>query len=130
MKDYTIEVHGCRPSDYTGSITQPIYMSATFRHPGFKQSTGYDYSRCGNPTRDNLEETISQLEQALSPFHFFRIHRSFLVNFRYIYRIDSSCVCLDDGQKLPLSRHRRKEVQQLFLTCAQIPPVQNNSMEV
>ena len=62
MKDYTIEVHGCRPSDYTGSITQPIYMSATFRHPGFKQSTGYDYSRCGNPTRDNLEETISQLE--------------------------------------------------------------------
>lgn len=38
-------------------------MSATFRHPGFKQSTGYDYSRCGNPTRDNLEETISQLEQ-------------------------------------------------------------------
>lgn len=63
MKDYTIEVHGCRPSDYTGSITQPIYMSATFRHPGFKQSTGYDYSRCGTPTRDNLEETISQLEQ-------------------------------------------------------------------
>ena len=63
MKDYTIEVHGCREADYTGSITQPIYLSATFKHPAFKQSTGYDYSRCGNPTRDNLEETISRLEQ-------------------------------------------------------------------
>lgn len=63
MKDLSLEVHGCRPADYTGAIAQPIYQSATFRHPAFQQSTGYDYSRCGNPTRDNLTETISALEQ-------------------------------------------------------------------
>lgn len=61
MHDFTIEVHGCRQADYTGALSQPIYQSATFRHPGFQQSTGYDYSRCGNPTRNNLEETIAAL---------------------------------------------------------------------
>jgi cystathionine gamma-synthase/cystathionine beta-lyase len=35
----------------TGAVTIPIYQTATFRHPGLGQSTGYDYSRSGNPTR-------------------------------------------------------------------------------
>ena len=70
MKDFTIEVHGCRQADYTGALSQPIYQSATFRHPGFQQSTGYDYSRCGNPTRDNLEETIAALEKGQKAWAF------------------------------------------------------------
>lgn len=36
MQDFTIEVHGCRQADYTGALSQPIYQSATFRHPGFQ----------------------------------------------------------------------------------------------
>ena len=70
MHDFTIEVHGCRQADYTGALSQPIYQSATFRHPGFQQSTGYDYSRCGNPTRDNLEETIAALEKGQKAWAF------------------------------------------------------------
>ena len=46
----------------TGSISFPIYQSATFAHPAFGQSTGYCYSRCGNPTRLELENTIAALE--------------------------------------------------------------------
>ncbi|MDH7577462.1 MAG: PLP-dependent aspartate aminotransferase family protein [Bacillota bacterium] len=49
--------------DYrTGAISMPIYQTATFRHPGLGQSTGFDYSRTGNPTRQVLEETICSLE--------------------------------------------------------------------
>lgn len=70
MHDFTIEVHGCRQADYTGALSQPIYQSATFRHPGFQQSTGYDYSRCGNPTRNNLEETIAALEKGQKAWAF------------------------------------------------------------
>ena len=40
----------------------PIYQTATFRHPGLGQSTGYDYSRTGNPTRAVLEETLAQAD--------------------------------------------------------------------
>ena len=46
----------------TGAVTIPIYQTATFRHPGLGQSTGYDYSRSGNPTRQALEEGIARLE--------------------------------------------------------------------
>lgn len=59
----SVAVRGYRGVDKeTGSISFPIYQSATFAHPGFGQSTGYCYSRCGNPTRLELENTVAALE--------------------------------------------------------------------
>ena len=52
----------------TGSVTVPIYQTATFRHPGLGQSTGYDYSRSGNPTRQALEEGIARLDGGVRGF--------------------------------------------------------------
>ncbi len=46
----------------TGAVTVPIYQTATFRHPGLGKSTGYDYSRSGNPTRQALEDGIARLD--------------------------------------------------------------------
>lgn len=46
----------------SGGISFPIYPSATYRHPGVGQSTGYDYTRSGNPTRQLLEESLAELE--------------------------------------------------------------------
>jgi cystathionine gamma-synthase len=46
----------------TGAVSVPIFQSATFRHPGLGQSTGFDYSRVSNPTRAALEKTIALLE--------------------------------------------------------------------
>ena len=52
----------------TGAVTVPIYQTATFRHPGLGQSTGYDYSRSGNPTRQSLEAGIARLDGAARGF--------------------------------------------------------------
>ena len=46
----------------TGGISFPIYPSATYRHPAVGESTGYDYTRSGNPTRAMLEEALAELE--------------------------------------------------------------------
>jgi cystathionine gamma-synthase len=46
----------------TGAVSVPIFQSATFRHPGLGQSTGFDYSRVSNPTRNALEKMIALLE--------------------------------------------------------------------
>ncbi len=46
----------------TGAISCAITPSATYRHPGVGQSTGFDYSRSGNPTRQILEEGLAALE--------------------------------------------------------------------
>ncbi|MDA8233646.1 MAG: PLP-dependent aspartate aminotransferase family protein [Clostridia bacterium] len=54
----------------TGSISTPIYQCATFAHPALGESTGYDYSRSGNPTRQALEEAIAQLEGGVRGFAF------------------------------------------------------------
>ena len=62
MKDFSAEVHGCHHYDATGALTTPVYLSATFRHPAFRRSTGYDYGRVANPTRSALEEAIALLE--------------------------------------------------------------------
>lgn len=54
-----------RRTDITGSLTMPIYQSATFAHPGVGMSTGYDYSRLQNPTREYLEKILANLEHAV-----------------------------------------------------------------
>lgn len=48
----------------------PIHMAATFRHPGLGRSTGWDYSRTGNPTRQVLEELLARIEGATQAFAF------------------------------------------------------------
>lgn len=64
-------VHGYKGYDSnTGAVSFPIYQSATFRHPGLNQTTGYDYSRLQNPTREELENTIASLENGSFGFAF------------------------------------------------------------
>ncbi len=60
-------IHGdrCLDKDHPyGAVSTPIFQTATFIHPGPGQSTGYDYTRANNPTRDELEKTVSSLEHA------------------------------------------------------------------
>jgi cystathionine gamma-synthase/cystathionine beta-lyase len=53
---------GCRWDESTGAINMPIYQTSTFSHPALGQSTGFDYSRSGNPTRSVLEDLVSRIE--------------------------------------------------------------------
>ncbi|WP_184664884.1 methionine biosynthesis PLP-dependent protein [Texcoconibacillus texcoconensis] len=66
MKELDLETKlvqiGNRSEESTGSISTPVYLSSTFRHPKLGESTGYDYSRTGNPTRSILEDGIARLE--------------------------------------------------------------------
>ncbi|MBQ8923391.1 MAG: PLP-dependent transferase [Lachnospiraceae bacterium] len=45
-----------------GAISFPIYQTATYAHEGVGRSTGYDYSRLANPTREHLEKVVASLE--------------------------------------------------------------------
>lgn len=59
---------GCDP--ITGAVSFPIFQTATFRHRAFGISTGYDYSRLQNPTRQELERTMAILEKGYEAFAF------------------------------------------------------------
>ncbi len=56
---------GCQ---HYGAVSFPIYQTATYAHPGVGQSTGFDYSRLQNPTREQLEKVVCQLEGGLDAF--------------------------------------------------------------
>jgi cystathionine gamma-synthase len=45
-----------------GAVVPPIHLSSTYRFPAFGVKGRYDYSRSGNPTRDQLAEAIAALE--------------------------------------------------------------------
>ncbi|HET7521811.1 MAG TPA: methionine biosynthesis PLP-dependent protein [Bacillales bacterium] len=55
---------GNNTGDATGAVNPPVYFSTAYRHKGIGASTGYDYTRTKNPTRDVLEEAIAKLEGA------------------------------------------------------------------
>lgn len=59
---------GCEP--LTGAVSMPIFQSATFRHIELGNSTGFDYSRLENPTRQELERTMAILEGGIKGFAF------------------------------------------------------------
>ncbi len=58
----TICIHGSDWKDPTGYISVPVFQSATFGHPELGQSTGYDYARVQNPTRECTEKVVARLE--------------------------------------------------------------------
>ncbi|WP_026673014.1 methionine biosynthesis PLP-dependent protein [Alkalihalobacterium bogoriense] len=54
---------GNRICERTGAVNTPVYFSTAYRHTGIGESTGYDYARTGNPTREVLEQAIAKLEE-------------------------------------------------------------------
>jgi len=63
MKIETLCIHGSKNKyDTTGAVCVPIFTSATYSHPAVGESTGFDYTRSGNPTREHLEHTAAALE--------------------------------------------------------------------
>ena len=62
----TLAVHaGAEPDPHTGAVVPAIEMSTTFKQDGVGGLRGgFEYGRCGNPTRSALEEAIATLEDA------------------------------------------------------------------
>lgn len=68
--DTLVVQSGTRRDPGTGSISTPIYQVASFVHPELGKSTGFDYSRSGNPTRQALEDALGKLEGGKAGFAF------------------------------------------------------------
>ena len=53
-----------------GAISFPIYQTAAYVHPEVGMSTGFDYSRLQNPTREQLEKVVANLENGVDALAF------------------------------------------------------------
>ena len=101
-KDFVLE---SGTLSYRFPVRKTVYIEAEGKYLNIYQTDDTFYVRY----------QISVLEEQLKEHNFLRIHKSYLVNPRYIYLMEPSWAVLEGGKRLPVSRHRYKEVQQEFL---------------
>lgn len=100
----------CLTTHYGNRIIKTVDQIFYFEGNGTYQTL------CGNDgEKVEIVSKMRDLENSLSEHGFIRIHKGYLVNFRAIARIDAAEVTLVNGQKLPLSRRKSKEVKDQYL---------------
>ncbi len=66
-------IHGSGEHSFeeqTHAVSFPLYQTATFGHLGLGRSSGFDYTREKNPTRQRLEEIMTELEHGVDTVAF------------------------------------------------------------
>ncbi|MCD8018951.1 MAG: LytTR family DNA-binding domain-containing protein [Clostridiales bacterium] len=63
---------------------------------------------------------LADIEEKLQQYGFFRCHKSYLVNLGRITHIATAEITVDNGDCLPLSKHRRKEFLDTWSTYMRI----------
>ncbi|MGP1589381.1 MAG: LytR/AlgR family response regulator transcription factor [Oribacterium sp.] len=66
----------------------------------------------------NIRLPFREMEDTLLPLGFLKVHRSYLVNYRCIHRIDRQELSLSDGSRIPISRGRTGVVKMEFMEWA------------
>lgn len=56
---------GASPDPATGALVSPIYQSTTFLQEGVGRHKGFTYSRAANPSVDQLERALGEIEGGL-----------------------------------------------------------------
>ena len=62
--------------------------------------------------------SLSETEKALSSYGFIRIHKSFIVNTRFIFSVERNNIILTDNNSLPVSRTKTEEIKQAMIKFA------------
>ena len=75
---------------------------------------GHNVTAFFDDTEERVSGTLNDYERRLKNSGFIRVHKSFLVNFRFIESVGKTVV-LTDGKTLPLSRNRIDETKKKLL---------------
>lgn len=76
---------------------------------------GHQVTAFFDDTEERVSGTMNEYEQRLKSNGFIRIHKSFLVNFRFIESVGKTTVTLTGGSTLALSRNRVAETKRKLL---------------
>jgi len=61
-----------------------------------------------------VSKNLKHYEGLLAPYHFVRVHNSTMVNLKYVKTIERSgggFLVMEDEKQLPVSKHKRKELE-------------------
>lgn len=60
------------------------------------------------------EQSLKNLHEQLKSSGFIRVHKSFLVNYKYIYTFKRSSVILKDGTVIDMNPHNATEIKEIY----------------
>uniref|UniRef100_A0A1W7RI63 Cystathionine gamma-lyase n=1 Tax=Agkistrodon contortrix contortrix TaxID=8713 RepID=A0A1W7RI63_AGKCO len=87
---------GQEPEQWSSlAVVPPISLATTFKQRAPGQHNGFEYSRCGNPTRDCLEKAVAALDGA----KYCLAYASGLaatVNIAHLLKAGDTVICTDD----------------------------------
>lgn len=68
-------------------------------------------------THDEFEirKTLNFFQNELKPYGFIRIHKSYLVSYRFIYSINPTSVILTNHTELPISRGKNTHIKEQYM---------------
>ncbi|MGL4847853.1 MAG: LytR/AlgR family response regulator transcription factor, partial [Clostridium sp.] len=89
----------------TGGIRIPIARISYIETVGKLVRIHYD------KTFVDVHERMGDLENRLGNLYFIRCHKSYLVNARYILKLEKTDLELNEGEIIPISRLRLKDVK-------------------
>ena len=128
MKIETKCIHGYRHRGQEGAVATPIFQSATFAHPAVGESTGYDYSRLQNPTREAAEKLVASLENAKEALGF-SSGMAAMATLMELFKPGDHIIATEDlyGGTIRLFEHisRKNGVEVDFVNTADLPDLQS-----
>lgn len=117
LKRYLSEV--CRKiEDRKPKVIRLKQADGTFVIPSkdilYAEVYGHDVQLVTATQKIQCTVSLSELEQKLEKYHFFRCHRSYLVNLTRITLLRNNDLEMPNGDRVPVSKYRRRELTAAF----------------
>ncbi|CAI5776948.1 cystathionine gamma-lyase [Podarcis lilfordi] len=77
------------------AVVPPISLATTFKQQAPGKHSGFEYSRCGNPTRDSMEKAVAALDGAKYCLSY-ASGLAATVNIAHLLKAGDTVVCTDD----------------------------------
>ena len=80
-------------------------------------SGNYTYFILDDGSKLLISRTLLEFEKMLSPYHFFRIHQSHLINLRLIKKMskgDSGTLVMQDGSEIEIARRKKGDLMEVL----------------
>ena len=96
----------------SGAAVENIVINDILYIESFRES---QFLVMKNNQKKRIRLSMNELEKKLGSAGFIRVHKSYLVNYRYIRRIDRTGVIINNGENLPISRKKVQDVRNEFM---------------
>lgn len=96
---------------------ESIYLLHVNQILGCESSGNYTTIFLEDGRKIIVSNTLKEYEDLLIDFGFFRVHKSFLINLKYILRFDKAeggCVILENNMKIPVASRKREQLLEMF----------------